>query len=68
MMLIKRFNPIKNKEVEMELDITPVQYAMWEDGMLVQDAFPNLTPDEREFILTGLLPSEWEELLGKKEE
>lgn len=67
-MLIKRFNPIKNKDVEMELDITPIQYLKWENGMLAQDAFPNLTPDEREFILTGLLPGEWEELLGEEEE
>jgi len=27
--------------------------------LLIQDAFPELSPDEREFILTGITSEEW---------
>jgi hypothetical protein len=27
------------------------------------DAFPNLSPGEREFILTGVTPQEWQQLV-----
>jgi hypothetical protein len=45
----------------MELNITEEQYQAWQSGTLVQDAFPNLTADEREFLLTGITQEEWEE-------
>ena len=30
---------------------------------LIQEAFPHLTPDEREYVLTGLTPEEWDAML-----
>jgi hypothetical protein len=27
---------------------------------MIQDAFPHLTPSQREFILTGISPEEWD--------
>jgi len=35
-------------------------------GTLVQDAFPQLTPSEREFIVTGILDSEWNDMFGEE--
>lgn len=29
-------------------------YNKWKDGALVQDAFPNFTPSQREFLITGI--------------
>ncbi len=34
----------------------------WSDGMLIQQAMPELTPDEREFLMTGLMPDSWDRL------
>lgn len=34
----------------------------------IQDAFPYLTEDEREFILTGIIAEEWDEMFGDEEE
>jgi len=31
-------------------------------GAMVQDAFPFLSPNEREFLISGLLPSEFDDL------
>ena len=58
-MKIVRISIITNKLHEMNLPITEEQYARWKRGALVQDVFPELTPDQREFILSGITPDEW---------
>ena len=35
-------------------------------GMLLQDAFPNLLPSQREFIKTGITSKEWDNLFGEE--
>jgi hypothetical protein len=52
----------------LELPLTPEQaedglYKL-KDGAYIQDAFPTLTPDQREFIRTGITAEEWETLGG----
>lgn len=47
----------------MDLDVTEEQLALFEAGQTyIQDCFPNLTADEREFIKTGLMAEEWDTL------
>lgn len=58
-MRLKRLNPFTRKENEMELDITQEQLNRWMNGELIQNVFKNLTPDEREFIKTGITPDSW---------
>jgi hypothetical protein len=48
----------------LELNITSDQMKAYETKLLVQDAFPQLTADEREFIKTGVTAEEWEEMFG----
>ena len=59
-MLITRLSPFSNKENSMEIEVTQEQIALWESGTLIQNAMPHLTPDEREFIMTGITPEEWD--------
>lgn len=61
-MIVKRKSPFTGKINEMDLDITPSQLMAHNCGNLIQDAFPNLTPGEREFIMTGITPQEWDEM------
>lgn len=42
-------------------------YYNWKSGQLIQDAFPYLDSDEREFIKTGFNPDEWIESMGEDE-
>jgi len=35
--------------------------------VLIQDAFPQLTNEDREFILTGITPEEWDNAFGEGE-
>jgi len=59
-MIIMRISMLSGEVNEMDLDITPAQLESYElFGVLLQDAFPNLSPAEREFIKTGITPEEW---------
>lgn len=59
-MLIIRTSPFSGKTNSMEIEVTQEQISSWENGTLIQDAMPNLTPDEREFIKTGITREEWD--------
>ena len=63
-MKITRVSPFSNKKTTLEIDVTARQIASWEKGELIQDAMPNLTPAEREFIKTGVTPDEWDDVFG----
>ncbi|MBC8522982.1 hypothetical protein H8D29_03545 [PVC group bacterium] len=39
-------------------------YASWDNGTFVQDAFPYMDKAHREFIKTGTTPAEWNEMFG----
>ena len=68
MMKVTRVSPLTKKENTMYLDITPDQIVEYNQGAMVQDAFPNLNPDEREFIMTGFTPEDWEQMFGLEDE
>ena len=64
-MLVTRVSVISRKENTMDLDVTQDQLNRYELGLgLIQNIFPNLSCEEREFIKTGITPQEWEELFG----
>lgn len=57
------------------LDIDEDQYEYWKlkrrMGMtckLVQDEFPNLSDEDREFLLTGITPQEWDSTFGEPDD
>lgn len=43
-----------------EVEVNEMDYWDWEDGMCAQDAFPYLSADEREMLITGICPTCWE--------
>lgn len=53
----------------MDLPITAAELDLWINGHgLIQEIFPNLTPNQREFIMTGSTPEEWDAEFGEGEE
>lgn len=65
-MIVTRISSLTGEVHEMDLDITPASLELYDDfGVLLQDAFPNITPAEREFIKTGITPEEWDQYFGK---
>ncbi len=61
-MLIERKSMLSGNVNVMDINVTPEQLESWKGGMLVQTAMPTLSPDEREFIMSGITPKEWEEM------
>ena len=54
---------------EREIPATPYDIREWMyGGETIQAAFPDLSPEDREFLLTGSTPSEWDDLFGDEEE
>jgi len=67
-MKITRTSPLTGETATRELDVTAAQIVSWERGELVQNAFPNSTPSEREFIKSGYTDSDWNEMFGEIED
>jgi hypothetical protein len=60
-MEIKRTSRLTGVEHIRDIDVTHDQLYCWEEGgMLIQEAMPNLSADDREFIKTGITPEEWD--------
>jgi hypothetical protein len=64
-MLVTRTSPFSHKTNTREIDVTQAQLDLWDGGVLIQNAMPHLSADDREFLMTGITPEEWEELFGK---
>jgi hypothetical protein len=66
MIKIKRISPKTGKTNSMVLDTTAVLLNEYYKGSdrLVQDIFPNLNVDEREFIMTGYTDEDWKAIHG----
>jgi hypothetical protein len=65
-MLITRRSAFSGKINSCEIDVTQAQLDNWKNGGLIQNVMPNLSADEREFLMTGVTPIEWEETFGKE--
>jgi hypothetical protein len=44
-----------------ELVVEAEQYSKWQDGDLIQNAFPELSADDRELLITGITAEAWDE-------
>jgi len=66
MITITKTDPFTGKENTRELDITEAQLDEYEKpgSRMIQHIMPDLTADEREFIMTGIMPDSWQELFG----
>jgi hypothetical protein len=64
MIKIIRKSPFSGDTNVMTLDVSEAQLEDWQSGTLIQDAMPDLSADEREFIMTGITPTEWAATFG----
>ena len=62
-MYISKRSMLTGDEHTMDLNVTPRQIKAWQEGTLIQNAMPNLTSDQREFIMTGITKDEWDNLM-----
>jgi hypothetical protein len=64
-MIITNKSEVSGKIRSMELPVSEEQLMRYSSGRFtLQDCFPNLSPDQREFIKTGITADEWEDVFN----
>ena len=63
-MQITRVSTISGRTHVREIAVTEAQLDAWAGGELIQYAMPELSADDREFIMSGNTPEEWDQLFG----
>ena len=51
-----------------EVEVNEIDYLDWQDGTLVQDAFPYLSANEREMLISGICPTCWARTFGEEKD
>jgi len=64
MLTVVRTSPFSGNVNSREVDITPEMYDRWLAGELIQNVMPHISADDREFIMTGITPEEWDNAFG----
>jgi hypothetical protein len=67
--LVENISQLTGKITSMLLGIDLPDFVhdfeVWQSGALIQDAFPELSADAREFIKTGISPEEWDAMFAE---
>ena len=50
------------------VEVNEHDFYAWQSGELVQNAFPYLSAEEREMLISGICPDCWESMFGEEEE
>lgn len=50
------------------VEVNEADYLDWDDGELVQNAFPYLSADEREMLISGICPTCWDGMFGGEDD
>lgn len=71
---ITKTSPFTDRTYTMEFDYYnqdefDSRLLAWRHGdKLIQEAFPELSDDAREFIKTGITPAEWDKYMGDSDD
>jgi hypothetical protein len=61
MVRITKTSMLSGLQSSMDLPVRQGHIDHWLGGALIQDAMPHLDADQREFLMTGITPAEWDE-------
>lgn len=66
-MLVTKTSKLTGIEHTRDLPVTEQMLRAWMGGrLLIQDAMPELCLDDREFLISGVTPEEWEAVFGEE--
>lgn len=51
-----------------EIEVNEIDYLDWQDGEHAQNAFPYLSANEREMLISGICPDCWDKMFGQEED
>lgn len=64
-MRITRKSAISGIERTRDIPVNPEDYIIWDRGYAnLNDIMPYLSDNDREFILSGITPEEWKNLMS----
>ena len=49
---------------EHAIEVPTEGFTRWQSGTLIQVALPNLSPDDREFLMSGITPAAWDQIFN----
>ena len=59
---------LSGKVNSMVLPTTQGKIEYWiESGKLIQDVMPDLNDNQREFLMSGITPREWNDMFGEED-
>ena len=65
---VSRISNFSGKMNTMTLPIKPVEFyrlkRQWDKGEYITDVYTMLNPDEREFMISGMTPEEWNKFMA----
>jgi hypothetical protein len=67
-MMITRTSQASGVTRTLDIPCTQEQLDAWKSGTLIQRAMPQLTPDQREFLMTGITGEEWDQMFASNED
>ena len=62
-MLVSIVSSETSKTTTVDLDITEAQLIRWRGGENLWDVFPDMKPEHREFLVSGIYPNEWNDVV-----
>jgi hypothetical protein len=66
---IIRYSPMTGKFNKAIMRLSEERYNLWKNRrMLIQDALPHLSNEEREFLITGYTPEDWAQMFPPEDE
>lgn len=70
MALFTKISEYSGKQNSMEIPISHAEYVdyLHDRNAKIQNTFPQLTDDQREFLMTGITPDEWNEIFKDHDE
>ena len=67
-MQITRKSPLSGIVHTREINVTQDQLLRWEAGALIQDVMPDISSEDREFIISGITIEEWDTYIPEEED
>lgn len=63
-MLITKTSILTFKKHTRDINVTSEQLQRHADGEMIQDVCPHLSNEDREFLISGITPEEWNACMG----
>ena len=67
-MQVTRKSMISGESNTMDLPVTELMLRRWRGGELIQNVMPHLSAEQREFLISGCMPQEWDEVMRERDD